>query len=765
MVMVLDGQVSLAVVRGDHQLNVQKLIDATGAIEVRPADPAETLASLGANPGSLGPVGVSDLPVIVDESLRGRTSMTTGANEDDWHFRGVDVDRDLNTTTWADLREAKAGEPCPECGTPLDVIRCIEIGHIFKLGTTYSEAFGATVSNPDGTDVPIVMGSYGIGIGRNMAAVVEANYDDNGVLWPMEVAPFEAVVTLMRLDDEVMQAGEALYEELRSAGVDALLDDRDARAGVKFADAELIGIPLRITVGPRGLASGEVEVTDRSTGETTNRPLGDAAGGLRQRSPAGKPANPTLHRRNRTGTVSRVRTRCWLTRSQLVAFLVGVALWSSACISPGSDAADESETTTTTSRVPVDPGSTQADSAPVPYLEFDPAEPVRIEDQLVVARTDAITLLSGASEITIAEANGESLSQPVFSPDGSTLAWTQAGARSTVVLHDLPSGNQETMQTPFASFYTAWDPGSTSIAFLGNAPQGGVGLAKADVRIDGRLISSPEPTPVGIAVPFYFQWSQDSSQLLAHAGDGLSLVELDNQRSTQLEPVSRTFQTPAWTPDGAVAFAVVDALPGPGGSSELVRYTLDNGLVEPLLAFDGQLTMDLSPDGTTLAAGIISSGGGGPAPVAYRQTNIPTESVGVLTVDVASGEIQRLTDTLPLALEWSPDSERLLVLEHPAIQTGSRAQGAVNWLVIDNSGASHTTDAFELGATFASNYLPFYDQYAKSSTLWSSDSSRFVYPAVDNSGQTGIWVHAPGQGHNPVRVTDGDIAFWAPQGS
>ena len=275
LVMVVDGTVTLVVVRGDHQLNIQKLIDATGAVQVRAGEPEEALAALGANPGSLGAVGVTHHPVIIDEALRGRTNMTTGANEDDWHLRGVDVDRDLRVTQWADLREVSAGEPCPTCQTPIDIVRCIEIGHIFKLGTGYAEKFGVTVLSPDGKQIPVVMGSYGIGVGRNMAASVEANHDDKGIIWPASIAPFEAVITLMRVDDESMAVGERLYDELRQARVDVLLDDRDARPGVKFADAELVGIPFRVTVGPKGLANGEVEVTERRTGQTTVVPLDD----------------------------------------------------------------------------------------------------------------------------------------------------------------------------------------------------------------------------------------------------------------------------------------------------------------------------------------------------------------------------------------------------------------------------------------------------------------------------------------------------------
>jgi prolyl-tRNA synthetase len=274
MVLIADGQTSLALLRGDHQLSMQKFIDATGTIELRPAEPEETFAALGANPGSLGAVGVTDLPVIADEALRKRTNLTTGANEDDWHYRGVDIDRDVTVSQWADLREVTAGEPCPRCGTALEMIRCVEAGHIFKLGTLYAENFGLTVADHEGSQQPVVMGSYGIGIGRNMAVVAESHHDDNGLIWPVSIAPYEVVITVVKIDDESMGAATTLYDALRAKGIDVLLDDRDARAGVKFADAELIGIPYRITLGPKGLAAGEVELTPRATGETEQVSLG-----------------------------------------------------------------------------------------------------------------------------------------------------------------------------------------------------------------------------------------------------------------------------------------------------------------------------------------------------------------------------------------------------------------------------------------------------------------------------------------------------------
>jgi prolyl-tRNA synthetase len=278
LVFVLDGQVTLAVVRGDHELLEQKLRDATGAINLRAAQVDEISSALGALPGSLGAVGVTDLPIIVDEELRGRTNMVTGANRDDWHLRGVDVERDLKIAKWASLRTVREGEPCQQCGTALTLWKGIEVGHIFKLGTKYSEAIGAVVQDEAGESHPIVMGSYGIGLERSIASVVEACHDDKGIVWPVSVAPYEVVVTVLRVDDEAtLAAGTTLYEALRKAGVDVILDDRTERPGVKFADAELIGFPYRITIGPKGVAAGNAELTTRNGLSTEDVPMTEVA--------------------------------------------------------------------------------------------------------------------------------------------------------------------------------------------------------------------------------------------------------------------------------------------------------------------------------------------------------------------------------------------------------------------------------------------------------------------------------------------------------
>ncbi len=278
LVYFVDGTLTLVLLRGDHALNEQKLIDATGAVSIRPAQPEEIRAALGALPGSLGAVGVTDHPIIADEALRGRRGMTTGANVDDTHLRGVDVERDIAVGRWADLREVTHGELCLNCGHGLEVERGIEVGHIFKLGYKYADAFELRVSGPDGKPVRPIMGCYGIGIERAMAAIIEVHYDEKGIIWPAAVAPFEVVVVIAQQDDPaVAEAGLEVYQALLDEGVEAIVDDRPVRAGVKFSDAELVGIPFRVTVGKRGLAAGSAELTDRATGITVQIPLEDLA--------------------------------------------------------------------------------------------------------------------------------------------------------------------------------------------------------------------------------------------------------------------------------------------------------------------------------------------------------------------------------------------------------------------------------------------------------------------------------------------------------
>ena len=209
--------------------------------------------------------------------------MTTGANTDDVHLTGVDVARDITVGQWADLREVSAGEPCPRCGTPLELIQAIEVGHIFKLGRKYTTALGVSVLGPDGSAITPIMGCYGIGVERAMAAIAEVHHDEAGLTWPVQVAPAEVTVILLSTrDPEARSAAETLYGGLLAVGIDVLLDDRDERPGVKYRDAELTGIPYRISVGSRDLAEGMVEITSRATGVKERVPVADAVSAVRQ---------------------------------------------------------------------------------------------------------------------------------------------------------------------------------------------------------------------------------------------------------------------------------------------------------------------------------------------------------------------------------------------------------------------------------------------------------------------------------------------------
>ena len=275
-VATIDGEarVILALLRGDHQLHEVKFTDALGAIAVRPAHAEEIRELFGASAGSLGGVRAKqralevqqELFIIADEALKNRHNMTTGANKDDHHIRGVNIERDIDVDQWADLRTVNSGEACPRCDSgTLEVYKAMEIGHIFKLGRKYSESMGATVLTQDGKEVPIVMGSYGIGVERIITAAVEQSNDKDGIIWPKSIAPFDVIVTVTNLKDEKLRdAGERLYQDLTGARLEVLLDDRDERAGVKFKDADLIGVPYRITLGKK-IAGGMVELFDRRT--------------------------------------------------------------------------------------------------------------------------------------------------------------------------------------------------------------------------------------------------------------------------------------------------------------------------------------------------------------------------------------------------------------------------------------------------------------------------------------------------------------------
>jgi prolyl-tRNA synthetase len=274
LVYLVESNLTLVLMRGDHQMNEVKLAAATGAVNLRPATPEEIEPALGAKPGSLGAVSVSKFRVLADESLRGVTGMVTGANEDGFHFRNVSIDRDIKVEKWADLRTVVKGEPCPTCGAPLNIRRAIEVGHVFKLGTKYSEKLDAYFVDDAGAKQPAIMGCYGIGITRTLQAVIEQSNDKDGIIWPMSVAPFQVCITPLGVvpGSAVLMLAEKLYNELTARGVEAILDDREERPGVKFKDSELIGIPIRIAIGEKSLAKGEVEIKVRAGALTLVKP-------------------------------------------------------------------------------------------------------------------------------------------------------------------------------------------------------------------------------------------------------------------------------------------------------------------------------------------------------------------------------------------------------------------------------------------------------------------------------------------------------------
>ena len=276
LVMVADGTPILVMVRGDHQLSETKLGGFLGAIEIRPAHPEEIREWFGADAGSLGPVGVKKLRILADEALRDRRNMIAGANKNDYHLRHVTPGEDFQAE-FCDLRQAAEGDASITDGGPLTVHKAVEIGHIFKLGYKYSESMGLRVLNEAGEEVTPIMGSYGIGIERILTAAVELYHDKDGMSLPPSIAPFAVVVTPVNFkDEELRRAALDVYQALRDAGLDTILDDRDERPGVKFKDADLIGIPYRVTVGKK-LSQGIVEVTDRRARVSSDVPVGEAA--------------------------------------------------------------------------------------------------------------------------------------------------------------------------------------------------------------------------------------------------------------------------------------------------------------------------------------------------------------------------------------------------------------------------------------------------------------------------------------------------------
>ncbi len=268
LVYIADAKPVLILIRGDDQLNETKFAAKTGAVAVRPATAEEILPLLGAKPGSLGAVVnvPADVKIFADERLQGANDMTTGANEDGFHLKNVSIERDIKVTAWFDLRTVSAGEPCVKCAKPLKIRRAIEVGHVFKLGTKYSEKLNATFLDADGSRKPSVMGCYGIGVTRTLQAIIEQGNDKDGVVWPLSVAPYQVCITPLAVtpDSQAMQLAEKFYAELTAQGVDVILDDRDERPGVKFKDADLVGFPIRIALGEKSLAKGEVEIKPRT---------------------------------------------------------------------------------------------------------------------------------------------------------------------------------------------------------------------------------------------------------------------------------------------------------------------------------------------------------------------------------------------------------------------------------------------------------------------------------------------------------------------
>jgi prolyl-tRNA synthetase len=269
LIYLADGKLVIVLMRGDDQLNEAKFAGKIGTTVFRAATAEEIFEATGAHPGSLGAVTSTrkktDIQVFADERLRGVTGMTTGANEDGFHLRNVSIERDIQVSQWADLRTVRVGESCPNCNKALKIRRAIEVGHVFKLGTKYSEKFNASYLDVNGNRNLCFMGCYGIGVTRTLQAVIEQCNDKDGIIWPLSVAPYEVCITPLNVDanSETMKLAEKIYTELTARGIDVVLDDRDERPGVKFKDADLVGFPIRLGIGEKSLAKGEVEIKPR----------------------------------------------------------------------------------------------------------------------------------------------------------------------------------------------------------------------------------------------------------------------------------------------------------------------------------------------------------------------------------------------------------------------------------------------------------------------------------------------------------------------
>ncbi|HKI85607.1 MAG TPA: proline--tRNA ligase, partial [Thermoanaerobaculia bacterium] len=268
-------------VRGDREINEAKLASHLGAGFLELANEEQVREATGAPVGFAGPVGLKEkgVRIVADQSVRGMRNFVVGANRADAHLMGVNAERDVHLEEMADLLLVASGDPCPRCeeGT-LQIYRGIEVGHIFQLGTKYSQPMGCTFLDQNGASQAMIMGCYGLGIGRTVAAAIEQNHDEHGIVWPLPLAPFSVLLSALNPDDEqVKETAEGLYRELSEAGVEVLYDDRDERPGVKFKDADLIGIPIRLVVGARSLANGQVELSRRRDRERQMVPVADAS--------------------------------------------------------------------------------------------------------------------------------------------------------------------------------------------------------------------------------------------------------------------------------------------------------------------------------------------------------------------------------------------------------------------------------------------------------------------------------------------------------
>lgn len=278
---VADGEPVAAMIPGHRDLNEIKLKNALDAVDIELAD-AETVEKLtNSEVGFAGPVGLSNVRLVADYAIENRGGLIVGANQTDYHYTGAREGRDFEASEFADLTVAQEGDACPSCEAELSIRRGIEVGHVFKLGCKYSESLDATYQDESGETHTIVMGCYGIGVGRTVAAAIEQNHDEDGIIWPTPIAPYHVDIIPVRVDDETMKVCDGIYDSLESAGLDVALDDRDERPGVKFKDADLIGFPYKIVVGPKGLKEGKIELKSRKTGDTQFVAINEAASFLK----------------------------------------------------------------------------------------------------------------------------------------------------------------------------------------------------------------------------------------------------------------------------------------------------------------------------------------------------------------------------------------------------------------------------------------------------------------------------------------------------